>query len=93
MRAEKQHVVQTFGHAYDFAQQPPEALTGVATIASDGTQHDEADASPLAQPPAFFSATVRSFLLLPYSGTDPSERKLSQAMPCGSVTQYLSDLA
>jgi hypothetical protein len=26
-------------------------------------------------------------------GTSPSERKLSHAMPCGSVIQYLSDLA
>src|SRR5208282_712596 len=73
-------------------QQPPSTLTGAAPFASDGAQHDEVALSPLPQLPAC-SAPTGCALLLPYNGMAPSERKLSHAMPCGSVTQYLSDFA
>ena len=50
-----------------------------------GAQHPLAP--PLPQAPGAALASP------PKSGTEPSERKLSHAMPCGSVTQYLSDFA
>ena len=92
MRAEKEHVIQTLGHAYTFAQQPLATFAGTATLISEGAQQDEAAAVLLPQL-ATGSAVAGSASALPNNGMEPSERKLSQAMPCGSVTQYLSDWA
>ena len=80
------------GTTQTFAQQQPDSFEVSVTLDSDGPQQDEARDSSLPQL-VVASAAPALTASLPNNGIVPSERKLSQAMPCGSVTQYLSDLA
>src|SRR5215472_7517565 len=80
------------GTTQTFAQQQPDVFAVSVTLDSDGPQQDDAGNSFAPQLPVV-SAPTGPTASLPNNGMDPSERKLSQAMPCGSVTQYLSDLA
>jgi hypothetical protein len=88
--AEKQHVTATLRHDYVRAQHPLVGRSDCEELDA-GVQQDEVEA-PLPQLVACSGETV-SISLLPNSDMEPSDLKLSQAIPCGSVTQYLFDIA
>jgi hypothetical protein len=74
--------------SYVGVQQPLVAQSGRAAFDS-GAQQDEAAVTL----PQLADCSPAAGSSAPNRGIEPSDRKLSHAIPCGSVTQYLSDFA
>src|SRR5215472_6033714 len=78
------------GMIQTLAQQPAVASTAAAVDFDGPQQHEVCRSAP---PQLGASSPNRLAASSPYKGIEPSEWNVSQRMPCGSVTQYLSDLA